>query len=164
MSVNVVCPSTSNNFFLSLENDVLNVLNNNNPFLVFKNNGYVKNSSPLYDYDNSTGYVTLNKKGKYLLTTNLYIICNTPINTGGVVVRYGSGESSTSSHIQSITSVLQYSDFNINGTFIITCDNEGSDVAFVSLANATNTLLGVLGSDPITSVSASYMQLCYLGP
>lgn len=164
MALSYFHPTVSNCFCLSLENTILNILNNNDPLLIFKDHGFVKYTSPLFSYDNTTGYITLNKKGKYLLTTNLYTISTNSINAGGLVMRYGSNHSSTSSHMQVFNAPLPYQDFNINGSIVITCENEGSDVAYVTLANDTNSLLSVVGTDPLTSVSATYFQLVYLGP
>lgn len=164
MALSYFNPTVSNCFCLSLGTDVLNILNNNNPVLIFKNHGVIKFSSPLFSYDNTTGYVTLNKKGKYLLTSNVYTISTNNINIGAVVMRYGSSHLSTSSHMQQFNGSLPYQDFNLNGSVVITCENEGADVAYVSLSNSTNSLISVVSSDPVTSVSATYLQLVYLGP
>lgn len=153
-------PTVSNCFSLSLAADYL-CPNNNSVNLIFKNIGNKDYDSSIYSYDNSTGYVTLLKKGKYLFLAHLTLSVSSAVSSGSLTVRYGSGEfSSYSSDL--FSSAESKTEFDNDLSLIVT--SNGSTVAYLSMQNSTNQAVRAIGVLPSIGQKPTFIQLIYLGP
>ena len=160
MALSYFHPSVSNCFSLSLDGDYVCV-NDSQVNLIFKNIGNVDFTSNIYTYDNTTGYIALNKRGKYLLTFHLSLISPSAVSTGNLTIRYGSNL--YNSYTDTVfTSTTSNKEFAMNGSFIFHTDD--NDVAYLSLQNVTDKNITVVGAPTNVAQKPSYMQLIYLGP